>query len=358
MFRRIINAMVLFVLFVVATVVTVAQTPSSDDATTQDFTTQLQFVGQEAYDINGSTGMRYKLSVKNRDTHPDFLWQPAGHLAPCGKNENSSRTWVEVFGSPGDKRLGGFCGLRSSEDLGQLWFAVPSGEKGPQCVYIVLTDRQTGRKYISNPTCSRSFTVVRGLKSTGSPAAEARRKRDEWIELTSVSQSTPNANGRNGDVVFNSSRGQNVENPDSRRPRGWDPKRKKEVSNSSEPGRIGFPNKSVAAAQPDLKIKQFLFPPTNDKALRVQVVNSGGAASGACRLVITLRKINGVPAGRKTHVNVPSLSAGEEVWLVINANIILPNNVLLKSTTFKLNVDATELVVESDESNNEVWHNL
>lgn len=352
MFRRIINAMLLLVLVVAATALSVAQTPSSDEA--QSFTTQLQLVGQVPYDVNGSTGMRYKLRVTNRASHPDFLWQPSGHLAPCGKNENSSRTWVEVFGSPGDKRLGGFCGLRSSEDLGHLWFAVPSGEKGPQCVYIVLTDRQTGRKYTSNPTCSRSFTVVRGLKSAGSRAAVVRHKRDEWIELTSVSnQSTANANGRNGDVVFNTSRGQTVPNADSVSPRAWDPKRKGELPNSSEPLQ-----KQTRALQPDLKIKQFLFPPTNNKALRVQVVNSGGAPSGACRLVLTLRKINGVPAGRKTHVNVPALGAGEEVWLLIDANIILPNNVSLNSTTFRVNVDATGLISESDETNNEIWHNL
>ena len=117
-------------------------------------------------------------------------------------------------------------------------------------------------------------------------------------------------------------------------------------------------NQRPRAAQPDLVIKQFLFPPTNNKALRVQVSNNGSAASGACPLILTVRKINGTAVGRQTHVNIPALGSGEKVWLVIDAKSILPVNVSLKSTTFKLNADATGIVAESDETNNEVWHNL
>ncbi|MGB7203358.1 MAG: CARDB domain-containing protein [Pyrinomonadaceae bacterium] len=110
--------------------------------------------------------------------------------------------------------------------------------------------------------------------------------------------------------------------------------------------------------KPDLSIKQFLFPPTNDKALRVHVVNTGQELSKACRLVLTVRAINGVAVGRRTHVNVPILAAGADDWLHIDAKSILPNNVSLQSTTFKLSVDATKIVAESNESNNEVWHGL
>jgi hypothetical protein len=111
-------------------------------------------------------------------------------------------------------------------------------------------------------------------------------------------------------------------------------------------------------AAPDLKIQQFLFPPLNDKALRVQVVNSGNAISGRCLLRLTVRKINGVAVGRETQISLPALAPGQHKWFVINAKSILPNNVALEATTFKLNADATGLVAESDESNNEVWHNL
>jgi hypothetical protein len=114
----------------------------------------------------------------------------------------------------------------------------------------------------------------------------------------------------------------------------------------------------VSMAQPDLKIAQFLFPPTNDKALRVHVANAGGGNAAACVLRLTVRKINGVAVGRVTEIPVPAIAAGTDIWLLIHADKILPKNVALKDTTFKLNVDATSTVVESDESNNEVWHNL
>lgn len=111
------------------------------------------------------------------------------------------------------------------------------------------------------------------------------------------------------------------------------------------------------AAQPDLSIEKFLFPPTNEKALRVHVVNSGNAASTPCVLRLTVRKINGVAVGRVTEVKLLPIPPGKDKWVVIDAKSILPNNVSLESTTFKLNADATETVAESDESNNEIWHN-
>lgn len=111
-------------------------------------------------------------------------------------------------------------------------------------------------------------------------------------------------------------------------------------------------------ASPDLRIRQFLFAPTDNKVVRVQVANSGNAAASACRLVLTVRRINGVAVGRQTHVTVPTLGASKTVWLNINSKNILPNNVSLESTTFRLNVDATEIVNEIDESNNEIWHGL
>jgi hypothetical protein len=115
---------------------------------------------------------------------------------------------------------------------------------------------------------------------------------------------------------------------------------------------------SASVALPDLQIRQFIFSPTNDKAMKVQVVNTGGAASGLCILRLTVRKINGVSVGRVTEVKLPPLAAGKDKWLVVDAKKILPNNISLESTTFKLNADATSIVAESAENNNEVWHNL
>ena len=112
------------------------------------------------------------------------------------------------------------------------------------------------------------------------------------------------------------------------------------------------------AAKADLRVEQFLFPPTNEKALRVRVANGGGAASNVCVLRLTVRKINDVAVGRTTEIKLQPLGAGKEKWVVIDAKSILPANVALEATTFKLNVDATAVVAESDETNNEAWHNL
>jgi len=115
---------------------------------------------------------------------------------------------------------------------------------------------------------------------------------------------------------------------------------------------------AAKAAKADLRVEQFLFPPTNEKALRVRVANGGDAASGVCVLRLTVRKINDVAVGRTTEIKLQPLGAGKEKWVVIDAKSILPANVALEATTFKLNVDATAVVAESDETNNEAWHNL
>ncbi len=112
------------------------------------------------------------------------------------------------------------------------------------------------------------------------------------------------------------------------------------------------------AAAPDLRIHDIVFPADNEKLVRVHVINAGGVASPLCILRLTVRKINGVPAGRVAEIKLPPLAPGKDKWLVINANSVLPNNISLASTTFKLNADATSIVTESDEANNEVWHNL
>jgi hypothetical protein len=110
------------------------------------------------------------------------------------------------------------------------------------------------------------------------------------------------------------------------------------------------------AAQPQLTIKRFLFPPNDDQALRVHVANTGKAAATACRLVLRVTEINGVAVSRKTHVKVFSpLAAGADVWLVLDAGSILPKNVSLQTTTFRLNIYPTEMAEASDEANNERW---
>ena len=116
---------------------------------------------------------------------------------------------------------------------------------------------------------------------------------------------------------------------------------------------------SVAAADlPDLRIKQYEFVSTNDKTLRVQVENHGKAASKPCRLELAVRKINGSAVTRTAFETIPAIEPGKEEWVELTASGILQAAVSLKDTTFRLTVDETRIVAESNEDNNETWHNL
>lgn len=110
---------------------------------------------------------------------------------------------------------------------------------------------------------------------------------------------------------------------------------------------------------PDLTIKQYEFVATNDKWLRVQVENKGRRASKPCQLELAVRKINGVGATRTATETIPAIEPGKEEWVTVNTSGILQSAIRLKEdTTFRLRVDETNLVVESNEDNNETWHNL
>ena len=113
-----------------------------------------------------------------------------------------------------------------------------------------------------------------------------------------------------------------------------------------------------SAEQPDLRIREIQFLPGNDKAMKVQVSNAGTAPSRLCVLRLTVRKINGISVGRVKEVKLPPLAPGGVKWVVVDAKSILPNNISLEATTFKINADATEIIAESNETNNELWHNL
>lgn len=108
---------------------------------------------------------------------------------------------------------------------------------------------------------------------------------------------------------------------------------------------------------PDLVIRQYEFVSTNDKRLRVQIVNDGKAMSSPCRLELAIRKINGSAVTRTAFETVPALRPGKEEWVTLNAIGILPAAISLKDTTFRLIVDETNIVAESNEDNNEAWHN-
>ena len=113
----------------------------------------------------------------------------------------------------------------------------------------------------------------------------------------------------------------------------------------------------VAADVPDLIIRHYEFVSTNDKGLRVQIANEGKAASSPCRLELAIRKINGVAVTRTAFGTIPALKPGREEWVTLSATGILPAAISLRDTTFRLIVDEAGIVAESDEDNNETWHN-
>jgi subtilase family serine protease len=113
----------------------------------------------------------------------------------------------------------------------------------------------------------------------------------------------------------------------------------------------------VAADLPDLKIRQYEFDSYNDKGLRVQVANYGKAASKPCRLELAIRKIKGSAVNRTASETIPAIEPGKEEWVTLSATGILPAAMSLKDTTFRLTVDETGIVAESNEDNNETWHN-
>lgn len=94
---------------------------------------------------------RHKLAVTNHAAYPNAMFAPAPNLPPCGQNTNASRTWVNIYDATTKSYIHGFCALRSSGELVNLWFDVRHGEARPSQVYVVMDDRQANKQYISDP---------------------------------------------------------------------------------------------------------------------------------------------------------------------------------------------------------------
>jgi hypothetical protein len=109
----------------------------------------LYLTGTEIYQAGGKQWVRYRYDVLNKMDYPAAMFAAAPALPPCGKNTNSSRTWVDIFDQSG-KRIYGFCAFSKPEDLGSIWFALEVDVIPPSYIYIELTDRQTNTKYKSN----------------------------------------------------------------------------------------------------------------------------------------------------------------------------------------------------------------
>lgn len=108
----------------------------------------------ELYSTASGKFVRYSYRVDNKEKYPAELFVAAPGLPPCGKNTNSSRTWVDVFDAE-DKRLYGFCAMTKPADLDGIWFALPQGTRPLPGVYIVIHDRLRDIKYRSNLAATR-----------------------------------------------------------------------------------------------------------------------------------------------------------------------------------------------------------
>jgi len=106
-------------------------------------------VGQEDFESNGKSWIRYNFTVANLADYPNELFAAAPELPPCGRNTKAARTWVDFYDQRG-KRLNGFCALGSNKDLDQIWFALEKDDIPPSWVYIEMSDRKANVKYKSS----------------------------------------------------------------------------------------------------------------------------------------------------------------------------------------------------------------
>jgi hypothetical protein len=129
---------------------------------------------------------------------------------------------------------------------------------------------------------------------------------------------------------------------------------------SSTSGKANAPALSLSPKppKPDLIVRGNEFEFDGNKIVNVYVSNNGDVASHRCVLELTIRKIGTAAVGRKKTARIPAIQPGQFVKIPIDASSILPANVNLSDTTFKVIADSTHLVSESNETNNEKWHNL
>lgn len=117
------------------------------------------YTGSELYTgSDGSKYTRYNLLVKNYYEYSSDLFLPAPDLPPCGKNTDSSRTWINIYDASGN-RLYGFCALTSPAELQNLWFSVPIGALAPVSATVEIEDRACGI-VSSSTSIPISYTII------------------------------------------------------------------------------------------------------------------------------------------------------------------------------------------------------
>ncbi len=86
----------------------------------------------------------YRLEVENKFDYSSELFEAAPDLPSCGRNQNASRAWIDIFSENG-KRIYGYCAIKSPDELNKLIFLFPRKNKLDK-VYIIIYDRRTNQR--------------------------------------------------------------------------------------------------------------------------------------------------------------------------------------------------------------------
>ena len=109
---------------------------------------KLGFVRVTDVEVNGRPFRMYEIEIVNRAEFANELFAPSQDLPPCGLNNNSSRTWIEIYTEKG--RIYGHCGIHVIEELSSLKFNIPADAKQPVKIYVDFVDRREGKIVRSN----------------------------------------------------------------------------------------------------------------------------------------------------------------------------------------------------------------
>lgn len=99
-----------------------------------------------------------------------------------------------------------------------------------------------------------------------------------------------------------------------------------------------------AQGLPDLVIREVQAVPSDDRKLRVNVVNSGRAGAGACNLKLFYHRSGKIMVRGTT---VPEIPVGGNQWVLVNIGSPIAN-----ASKVTLRVDDPNRVAESNEGNN------
>lgn len=354
---------------------------------------QLVFAGTEDYQTNGKQWTRYKLALLNRSAYADELFEAAPNLPPCGTNQNSARTWVDIFNRQGRKRIYGFCALKGPAELGHLWFAIEKGSAPPESVYVTITDRRTNAKVVSNvlplssPVLSTSAPQdsSTGTDVSGQPDLVVKEivfdQAPSQIRVRVLNQGTGAAGSchlalqsmlRNDPVVPTKQRVWTIEIPPLAAGKGFSnvidvtPLTQKDgpwramidrsnvIAESNESNNtLAYPSGNPGPVppdfrKPDLVIARFQLMDPSKGEVQVAVTNkgSGNAGPSTLRLIVWEPEKFEQKEAKTVFVKVQALHPGQTASVLVAAGVPIIN------TKYSLYIDIGEAVSESNENNN------